>query len=167
MNLAQFKAAYSEKLRQATWCIPLRGKDEVLLAMKKRGFGAGLWNASGGKVKPGEDIKSAAAREIYEELGLQVTDLMMVAEIEFYFDDKPDWSQKVTGFTTRIWQREPVETEEMSPQWFRYHEVPYDQMWPDDKLWLPKVLAGKKVAGEFLFGDNNNVLDYHLRTLKK
>ena len=38
-------------------------KDKVLLAMKKRGFGAGKWNGVGGKVKDGETIKQAAIRE--------------------------------------------------------------------------------------------------------
>ncbi|XP_062469587.1 oxidized purine nucleoside triphosphate hydrolase isoform X2 [Pezoporus occidentalis] len=32
----------------------------VLLGLKKRGFGAGLWNGFGGKVQPGESIKEAA-----------------------------------------------------------------------------------------------------------
>ena len=39
-----------KKLRQATICL-LRKNDEVLLAMKKRGFGVGKWNGVGGKVK--------------------------------------------------------------------------------------------------------------------
>lgn len=34
----------------------------VLLGMKKRGFGAGLWNGFGGKVQPGESIEEAARR---------------------------------------------------------------------------------------------------------
>ncbi|XP_057272763.1 oxidized purine nucleoside triphosphate hydrolase isoform X2 [Pezoporus wallicus] len=32
----------------------------VLLGLKKRGFGAGLWNGFGGKVQPGESIEEAA-----------------------------------------------------------------------------------------------------------
>lgn len=34
----------------------------VLLGLKKRGFGAGLWNGFGGKVQPGESIEEAARR---------------------------------------------------------------------------------------------------------
>ena len=33
---------------------------EVLLGMKKRGFGVGKWNGFGGKVEPGESIVAAA-----------------------------------------------------------------------------------------------------------
>jgi 8-oxo-dGTP pyrophosphatase MutT (NUDIX family) len=165
MNLADFKVSMSKGLQEATWCIPLRGKDEILLAMKKRGFGVGLWNASGGKVKPGEPPIETAARETFEELNIKVTHLLLVASIEFYFVHKPEWSQRVIGFTTRKWQGIPEETEEMSPQWFKYGEIPYDHMWSDDRIWLPQVLSGKKITGEFLFGDHNDILDHHLRPL--
>ncbi|KKU63100.1 MAG: NUDIX hydrolase [Candidatus Amesbacteria bacterium GW2011_GWC1_47_15] len=163
MNLAEMISTRAQDLQLATWCIPLRGKEEVLLAMKKRGFGAGFWNASGGKIKPGEEPAFAAAREALEELGIAVSNLLPVAKIEFYFVNKPEWGQRVIGYTTREWSGEPEETEEMSPKWFNYEEVPYGQMWADDRIWLPMVLAGKKVEGEFLFGDDNNILEYNLR----
>lgn len=41
----------------------------------------------------------------------------------------------------------------MAPKWFPFEEVPYDEMWPDDIYWMPKVLAGKKVVGEFTIVD--------------
>ena len=124
MNLAEMISKRAKDLQLATWCIPLRGKEEVLLAMKKRGFGAGFWNASGGKIKPGEEPAFAAAREALEELGIAVSNLLPVAKIEFYFVNKPEWGQRVIGYTTREWSGEPEETEEMSPKWFNYEEVP-------------------------------------------
>jgi 8-oxo-dGTP pyrophosphatase MutT (NUDIX family) len=36
---------------------------DVLLAMKKRGFGAGRWNGVGGKLGEGETIEQAVIRE--------------------------------------------------------------------------------------------------------
>lgn len=36
--------------------------DQVLLGMKKRGFGHGRWNGFGGKVEAGENVRDAAAR---------------------------------------------------------------------------------------------------------
>ncbi len=30
-------------------------------------------------------------------------------------------------------------------------DVPYDRMWDDDHLWLPGVLEGDTVVGEFRF----------------
>ena len=36
--------------------------NQVLLGMKKRGFGVGRWNGFGGKVQVGETIEDAAKR---------------------------------------------------------------------------------------------------------
>jgi len=35
-------------------------------------------------------------------------------------------------------------------------------MWPDDKLWLPKVLSGSKLKAEFMFGENDTILDFNV-----
>jgi hypothetical protein len=60
---------------------------------------------------------------------------------------------------------EPVETEEMRPEWFPVDAIPYDQMWPDDRYWLPLFLAGKKFRTRFLFGEGDTVLEKDIRTL--
>ena len=49
------------------------GRGEILLGMKKRGFGQGKWNGFGGKVKEGESIRECARRETLEECGLKVS----------------------------------------------------------------------------------------------
>lgn len=41
--------------------------DQVLLAMKKKGFGEGWWNGYGGKVEAGETVEAAMVRELREE----------------------------------------------------------------------------------------------------
>lgn len=41
---------------------------EILLGLKKRGFGKGLWNGFGGKVEPGEEIVDAATRYVFSKL---------------------------------------------------------------------------------------------------
>ena len=60
-------------MKQTTLCFLLNDRGEVLLAMKKRGFGTGKWNGVGGKVQEGEDIAAAALREIKEEIGVTVS----------------------------------------------------------------------------------------------
>ena len=29
--------------------------------------------------------------------------------------------------------------------------IPYGEMWEDDRIWLPEILAGRPVRGDFLF----------------
>ncbi len=45
---------------------------EILLVQRGRDPGRGLWAVPGGKVKPGEPMKTAARREVFEETGLEV-----------------------------------------------------------------------------------------------
>ncbi|SRR6266496_3941880 len=131
--------------------------DRILLAMKKRGFGVGRWNGVGGKIEPNETIEDAAARECYEEIGVRPLRLQRVAHLTFTFPDgTPDVLTHV--FVTQTWQGKPVETEEMAPQWFAHTDIPYDTMWPDDRLWLPYVLSGKKLVAGFGFDEDERML---------
>ncbi len=142
--------------------------DEILLAMKKRGFGAGKYNGVGGKVQEGESVEFAAVREAQEEIlvTVQESDLQKVAELQFSFDQKPGWNIFCHVFTTRVWQGEPTESDEMAPQWFALDAIPFEKMWVDDKHWLPHVLAGKTLQGEFYFNsDGSSILKQQIKII--
>ena len=140
----------------------IREQDRVLLGMKKRGFGAGRWNGFGGKVEAGESIEAAAKRETFEECGITLTAMEEVGIHEFEFHDRRGEILEVHVFRGDVWQGEPIETEEMRPQWFTVDAVPYDEMWPDDIHWIPVFLAGKKFRTQFLFGEGDTVLENHV-----
>ena len=55
----------------------------------------------------------------------------------------------------------------MKPKWFSIKEIPFNEMWPDDKFWLPKVLAGKKVKAEFIFKKGGIISSYQIKILNK
>lgn len=143
-------------VQQATLCFLIRGNQgdkELLLAMKKRGFGQGKWNGVGGKFdfERDKDIFEAAIREMKEEIGVEVKNIEKVAILSFYFPYQNEWNQNVYVFFAKEWHGEPKESEEMKPKWFKLNEIPFNQMWPDDKFWLPKVLKGEKVRATFSF----------------
>jgi len=123
--------------------------------MKKRGFGANRWNGYGGKLNEGESLEDAAIRELHEESGLKVRKdaLKKISEIDFLFVKKPEWDQCVHTFFVNEWEGEPKETEEMRPQWFDIGAIPYGEMWPEDKLWLPRAILGEKIKGKIYFKD--------------
>lgn len=149
-------------MRNVTLCL-LQREGEVCLGMKKRGFGEGKWNGFGGKVAEGESIEAAAIRELAEEAGVSVEEehLERIGEIDFHFLDKPDWDQRMHVFAIRTWEGEPTESEEMLPRWYTHEGIPYDDMWIDDKHWLPHALAGKKLKAEFAFNKGGDELAHH------
>lgn len=133
----------------------------ILLGMKKRGFGAGRWNGFGGKVAAGETTEEAAKREIKEEAGIEAEKLNKVGILEFEFRGDSEILQ-VHIFKTNHFLGEPTESEEMKPRWFSVDQIPFDEMWPDDKLWVPLFLKGKKFKGKFLFGESDIILEQNL-----
>ena len=145
-----------------TLCIIYR-QNQLLLGMKKRGFGAGFWNGFGGKVQPGETIEQAARRESFEESGLELPHIRQRGILHFRFVDEIDILEGHI-FSANEFIGQPSESEEMRPQWFGQQEIPYDQMWPGDRCWLPLLLQGKNFAGEFHFR-YRSLLRYHLRWL--
>src|SRR3989344_4607404 len=120
----------------------------ILLGQKKRGFGAGRWNGFGGKVEPGETMRAAAQREVQEECGLQVSNLVQRGQLAFTFAHDP-LVLDVHIFSAEEFTGEPHETEEMKPRWFAIADIPYDTMWTDDRHWLPLFLQGKSFVGQF------------------
>ena len=142
--------------KHATLCMIIQN-GKILLGMKKRGFGNGKYNGYGGKPNLGGSLESAALRELREESFLQaeISDLVNVGEIDFYFPHEPDFDQTVHIYRVLNFTGTPKETEEMSHHWFSLREIPYTNMWDDDKHWLPKVLEGKKVKGYIVFREVN------------
>ncbi len=129
-------------------------ENKILLAMKKRCFGAGKWNGVGGKLNGGETIKGALVRETKEEISVTVeeADMVQVATLNFVFEeDTQGFSQQVHVFFTEKWTGDPVETEEMKPEWYDVDKLPFENMWIDDIHWLPLVLQGQKINATFNF----------------
>ncbi len=132
--------------------------NKILLGYKKRGFGAGYWNGFGGKVEPGEDIESAAKRELLEEVGITAHTIEPAGILEFSFASDPK-QLEVHVFHVTAYEGEPEETEEMRPNWFAVADIPFSEMWPDDMYWLPVLLAQKYFHGTFHF-DKPATLEY-------
>ncbi|XP_062610008.1 oxidized purine nucleoside triphosphate hydrolase-like [Saccostrea cucullata] len=134
---------------------------QVLLGMKKRGFGKGRWNGFGGKVEKGETILEAAKRELFEESSLKSDSLTKIGIIDFEFVGDPQILE-VHIFTSTEFEGEPTESPEMRPKWFNVEDIPFDTMWPDDILWFPLFLSGTKFRGYFLFEGHDKFLNYTL-----
>lgn len=147
-----------------TICFLVRG-NKVCLAMKKRGHGVGKWNGTGGKPLEGESLDAAAKRETLEEIGVSLINLTKVAEIEF--KDLPSGSSHFASvYISTEWVGEPVEMEEMRPEWFKSSSLPFDHMWSADRVWIPEVLAGRRIKAVFEYSAGDTLQNSEITVLE-
>ncbi|CAB9529204.1 dihydro-8-oxoguanine triphosphatase [Seminavis robusta] len=152
---------------------------QILLGMKHRGFGKGMYNSFGGKREPQETIEQCACRELEEETGIAGIDTAKMAQcrvgsMHYTFEDQTtkmlvhvfhvpvnylaepkhnhDSKDTTNTSTNAVVTIDPNcirGCEEITPQWFSYpQEIPLDNMFADDSLWLPPLLSA--------FFDNNH-----------
>jgi 8-oxo-dGTP diphosphatase len=98
------------------------------------------------------------AREVFEETGLQVRALTYHGVLQFCFasPSRVDWIVHV--FSSERWIGEPHPGDEGVLRWFALDEIPYDEMWPDDRHWLPLLLEGKRFRGWFVFNEGGDTI---------
>jgi len=133
---------------------------EVLLIRKLRGLGAGKINAPGGRTEAGESLVACAVRETQEEVGVTPLDPRLRGELRFQF---------VSGYklACHVFSADGCEgkvraSDEAIPLWTPLAEIPYAEMWSDDRLWVPLMLSGRTpFSGRFVF-DGDALGDYVL-----
>lgn len=134
---------------------------QVLLIRKKRGLGAGKVNGPGGRLEGGEQAVDGAVREVEEELCVTPVGIRKVGELFFQFVDA--YSIHVQVFRADDCRGEAQETDEAIPLWTPLDAIPYDEMWADDRLWLPLMLDEQPFMGYFIF-DGDTMVDHRVET---
>jgi 8-oxo-dGTP diphosphatase len=151
------------QLTPVTLCFLLRdrpGSTEVLLGLKRTGFGIGKIVGIGGHVEPGETDAEAVVREVWEEVGLEVDqeDLDHAGVVEFIFPARPEWNMSCRLFTARQWRGEAAESREITPEWFSVEALPLHRMWQDAEHWLPPALAGETIDVVVVLNEDNETV---------
>lgn len=140
-------------------CYPILD-DELLLIRKQRGLGAGKLLGPGGKVEPGETLRACVRRECREELRVEPTGLERCGRLAFHFESpEPDErSMDVAVFRADGVRGEPEATEEAVPVRRPVEDPPYEEMWPDDRVWFPHMLDGRTFEGQFVLDETGERL---------
>jgi 8-oxo-dGTP diphosphatase len=147
-----------EPVDRATLLFVVRG-GQVLLIRKKRGLGAGKINGPGGRIEAGETPLQCAIREVREEVGVTAEGAARHGSLAFQFVD--GYAIHVLVFRAEHCSGRARETDEALPLWTPVDAIPYDEMWADDRLWLPLLLERRSFEGRFVF-DGDVMLDHVL-----
>lgn len=137
----------------ANICHIINDKNQVLLQHKARGMGEGKWNGPGGKNDDGESDIESVKREIYEETNLMIEDPVLVATLEYIYENKPDWNMLTHVYQAHKYHGDIDASDEGALKWFAMTELPYEEMWDDDRYWLPRTLLGEKLRMRFVFDE--------------
>ena len=108
----------------------------------------------------GETPLQAALRETFEEIGIRPLGAEQHGELHFQFRD--GYSLQCAVFLARDFEGEPHETDEAIPIWTPLDAIPYDEMWADDRYWLPLLIRGAHFTGYFEF-DGEELLSRKIR----
>jgi 8-oxo-dGTP pyrophosphatase MutT (NUDIX family) len=93
-------------------------------------------------------------RELEEEVGVQLEESEAIYKgfLAFRYKDSGEKNDTDCSVFTAKYNGEVYESEEMMPRWFDVEDIPFDEMRPDDKVWLPELLKGaENFRYEFIF----------------
>lgn len=129
------------------------------------------WNGYGGKSEDvDKTIRDTAIRELFDESGVVANnkDLIPVGRLNFFWpDNESDTSNMdVYFFFLKTWKEEPKETNEMGePFFFEFKNVPYHEMLPADKVFLPRLISKEVIIADVFFGkkDKNNSFTFVIK----
>jgi len=148
----------------ATICYLIKNNKILLQKKTKKLFGGGNWNGPDGKIKENETPLEGVKREVLEEINVKILDPEELGFLKFFKGGELFFNCHV--FITKNFEGQPKSGKEGIVKWFDFNEIPFNEMWPGDKLWMHLLFQEKKFEGEFHFDDTlKEVLDYKLNVI--
>ena len=116
----------------------LERDDRYLLLRRRRAPNAGMWNAIGGKIEPGEDPFAACIREVGEETALSISaPVLRVLLVVTVRETGELWVIYV--FHAPAPAGEPAASDEGELEWVGATELPHRRTPADFPLILPRL----------------------------
>ena len=116
-----------------------------LLLHRRRSPNAGMWNAIGGKIEPGEDPFAACIREVGEETGLAISDPTLRALLVITVRET-DERWVIYVFRAPAPPGEVTASEEGDLRWVDADEILSLRTPADLPVILPRILHGEGVT---------------------
>jgi len=140
---------------------------KVLLGLRKKvsnNLGKDLYAGIGGKIGDQKNFASetpneALIREFQEEIGITPTEFKEIGLAAFTWLGKPKWNLITRVYKITKWSGKPTETDVIRPKWFNFDKIPYDNMWKDNKHWIPFVLNETPFKLRFIYDENGEIAE--------
>ncbi|MDR2685425.1 MAG: 8-oxo-dGTP diphosphatase [Rickettsiales bacterium] len=139
-------------IKNTTICAVIdEAKQQILMVQRKRGMkgfsksvdgkAKGFFNLPGGKCNQAESFLDCAIRETREETGIIPLNPRFIGQLNFLW---PDLIIVNRVFIANHWAGGiGCNIDECIADWCDISKIPFDQMWPCDKIWIPEMLAGR------------------------
>ena len=152
--------SYSKKMSmKLATLIYLRSGDKTLMLYRNKKPGdihKGKWNGLGGKFEPGETPEDCARREIFEESGLKVSELVLKGFLTFPdFAKDEDWYAFI--FIAHPDGGELIDSPEGDLQWIENDRLLDLELWEGDRIFLPWLDRPGFFSGSFIYREGRLV----------
>ncbi len=148
-------------MKLATLCY-VRDSSKTLMIhriKKANDMHMGKWNGLGGKLEPGETPEECAIREIREESGLHVGNLILKGFLTFpSFANNEDWYAFV--YLVRDFSGELIDSKEGILRWIPNEELLDLNLWEGDRIFLPWLECAGLFSAKFIYNDGQLVDHY-------
>ena len=139
-------------MKLATLCYIRKDSHTLMIhrVKKENDMHAGKWNGLGGKLEPSETPEECAIREIWEESGLQVKNLILKGIITFpTFDDQEDWYTFI--FVIDEFEGQLIDSPEGYLKWIPDEELLDLNIWPGDRIFIPWLERAEFFSAKFVY----------------
>lgn len=121
-------------------------ENQQVLTMQYNYGGQEVYNLPGGNLELGEHLSDALAREMQEELGIEVAVEEMVLVGEVYFEDRKKHTLHLLfegKITAGIPTLNPKETSALAIKWLAINDLDTVNLYPNLSKFIKDYLAGK------------------------
>lgn len=135
---------------------------QVLLG-KPDSLGKRHWNGLGGVVGIG-DSASNVVRRACQAIGINPEISDALGEVLYHHPVHGTW--RVMPFRVDNYTGQAAAVPGLEIKWFPVTNLPFEDMWPGDDLWLPQVIEGVKFQSEIWFNETDKVTNHDTQILK-
>lgn len=131
-------------IQVAAGCL-VDAQGRVLIAQRPEGkIAAGQWEFPGGKIEPGESARAALARELHEELGVEVIEARPLIAVTHAYSDR---RVRLDTWKVTAWRGQPQSREQQAFAWVAPQDIErYPVLAADGP-----ILAALKLPAHYVF----------------